>query len=617
MKQPTEAGGSAAHVSAAAAEPDAHARADRLEQMLGDPYDPAGPVGLGALLEAGRSGVRCAAGEAVLDDFGLGAEFVPMARGGRLERADGLAAVLGAVFRRDLALGFGYGITSLFAASPVWAAGSERQREAMAGLLLGGGRAAIVHHALAHGNSLLRGEVTATRRGAGRGFVLDGRKEAVMNADRAGVFTVYARDAGATHGSGSLSVLLLDRDTFDRRASRRGASAGDGSARSWPEPPGHGGHGPRTTGRGPTDGLRGGYTGGLELRGRTVPEESLVGREGQGTRLALQTFQLSRALIPAALVAGSDTVLRTAVAAAARQAPNGIGDRFRGLLAGVFADLLLCDSLAQSALRALHLTPQSAHLTSATVKYLVPELLRDGLEELAQILGTAGPDSEFGAAQLRKLLHDAPAAGLGHAGTAACQAVLVPQLPRLAARSWFVAPEPPHGLCAADAGLPPLDLGGLAVAGGDDVMAAALVHGARRIRDRSATGPYGPVLGRLVTAFVTELGVLRERLRFLTPDGRPVPPGPLIYSLTDRYVLVAAAGAALATWERRNGTDSFASHPSWLVLALLRLARRLGLTGLPEPSPAVVERVCGEALARWRTGRSYDLRAAPLCVERR
>ncbi|MCX5176261.1 acyl-CoA dehydrogenase family protein [Streptomyces virginiae] len=596
MRQPTEARGTAGPASAAA-EPDAHARADRLERMLGDPYDPAGPVGLRALLEAGRSGVRCAAGEAVLDDFGLGAEFVPRDRGGRLERADGLAAVLAAVFRRDLALGFGHGMTSLFAASPVWAAGTERQREAVAGLLLGGGRAAIVHHALAHGNSLLRGEVTATRRAAGRGFVLDGRKEAVMNADRAGMFTVYARAAAATQGPGGLSVLLLDRDTSDRDTSDR-----DGSA--------------RFTGRRPTDGLRGGYTGGLELLGRTVPEESLVGHEGQGMRLALQTFQLSRALIPAALVAGSDTVLRTAVAAAARQAPKGIGDRFGALLAGVFADLLFCDSLAQSALRALHLTPHSAHLTSATVKYLVPDLLRDGLEELAQILGTAGPDSELGAAQLRKLLRDAPAAGLGHAGTAACQAVLVPQLPGLAARSWFTAPEPPHALWTAGAGLPPLDLGGLAVAGGDDTMAAALVHAARRVRDRGATGPYGPVLSRLVTAFVAELGLLRDRLRFLAPDGRPVPPGPAVYSLTDRYVLVAAAGAALATWERRGGTDSFAAHPSWLVLALLRLARRLGLTGLPEPSPAVVERVGGEALARWRTGRSYDLRAAPLCVER-
>ncbi|WP_405492738.1 acyl-CoA dehydrogenase [Streptomyces sp. NBC_00096] len=594
----------------AAPEADAFDRAGRLDRMLGDPYDPAGPVGLGALLEADRIGARCAAGEAVLDGFGLGAEFVPVASGGRLERADGLAAVLGAVFRRDLALGFGHGMTSLFAASPVWAAGSARQREAVAGLLRGGGRAAIVHHALAHGNALLTGEVTATRpepvpgrvrgRGPGPGFVLDGRKEAVMNADRAGVFTVYARNGTATNGPGSHSVLLLDRDAFDRAAHEAAGRA----------------RGARILDRHPTDGLRGGYMGGLELHGHTVPEDALVGHEGQGMRLALQTTQLSRALIAAALVSGADSVLRAAVAAAARQAPGGIGPRFGAVLAGVLADLLLCDSVTQGALRTLHLVPHSAHLTSATVKYLVPEIIRDGLEDLAQILGTAGPDGEPGAAQLRKLLRDMPAAGLGHAGTATCQAVLVPQLARLAGRSWFTAPEPPHGLYTARPDLPPLDLGALAVAGGEDTLAAALVHGARRVLDRSAPGPYGPVLRRLVTAFVGELGLLRERLRSLSPDGRPVAPGPAIYSLTDRYVLVSAAGAALSTWEWRSGTGSFAAHPSWLVLALRRLGHRLGMTGLPQLPAVAGEGVLDEALERWRTGRSYDLRARPLEVER-
>lgn len=368
--------------------------------------------------------------------------------------------------------------------------------------------------------------------------------------------------------------------------------------------------------RHPTDGLRGGYMGGLELHGHTAPEDALVGHEGQGMRLALQTTQLSRALIAAALVAGADTVLRAAVAAAARRAPGGIGRRFGGVLAGVLADLLLCDSVTQGALRTLHLVPHSAHLTSATVKYLVPEVIRDGLEDLAQIQGTAGPDGGPGGAQLRKLLRDMPAAGLGHAGTATCQAVLVPQLARLAGRSWFTAPEPPHGLYTARPGLPPLDLGALAVAGGEDTLAAALVHGARRVLDRSAPGPYGPVLRRLVTAFVGELGLLRERLRSLSPDGRPVAPGPAVYSLTDRYVLVSAAGAALSTWEWRSGTGSFAAHPSWLVLALRRLGHRLGMTGLPELPAVAGERVLDEALARWRTGRSYDLRACALEVER-
>ncbi|MGW0534451.1 hypothetical protein [Streptomyces sp. NPDC003032] len=175
------------------------ARADLLETLLGDPYDSGNPTGLGALLGAEGRGERHEAAEEVLGRFGLGAESVPTGRGGRLARADELAAVLAPVFRRDLSVGFGYGVTSLFAALPVWAAGSSGQRGGMANLLRTGGRAAIVHHASSRGNALYHGEMTVWREG-GR-FVVDGRKDVVMNADRAELFTVYARNA-TPRGSG-------------------------------------------------------------------------------------------------------------------------------------------------------------------------------------------------------------------------------------------------------------------------------------------------------------------------------------------------------------------------------------------------------------------------------
>ncbi|MFI6944545.1 acyl-CoA dehydrogenase [Streptomyces sp. NPDC050422] len=563
---------------------DSWARADRLDLLLGDPGDPGNPAGLRALLAADRQGSRSDAAERVLDGFGLGAEFVPVADGGRLDRADGLAAVLGAVFRRDLALGFGHGMTSLFAATPVWAAGDARQRAEVAGILCGGGQIAIVHHALARGNALLRGEMRIRDDGTGHGFVLNGRKEAVLNAGRARMFTVYGRAGDATHGPGSLSVVLLDREGFAA-----------GGARVLP--------------RRPTTGLRGGHVGGLELDAHPVPDSVLVGQQGQGMRLALQTFQLSRALIPAALVAGADTVLRAAVGAALR---GGLGPRQRGVITRAFAELLLCDSLTQCALRALHLQPHNAHLTSATTKYLVPELVRDTLEDLVTTLAPAGDlsaESARATEQLHKFLRDMAAAGLGAVGAATCQAVLVPQLPRLAARSWFTAVEPPRELFVAEQGLrlPSLDLGSLAVAGGDDILAAALVHGARRLLDRDGYGPYGPALRALVTAFVGELGRLRRRLGVLSPRGRPAAPGPAILSLSERYVLVAAAGAAVSTWQWRGGSGS-----AWLVVALRGLARRLGLPDLPELPPGAAGEVLEDAIARWRGGRAYDLRAGAL-----
>ncbi|MBW5425964.1 acyl-CoA dehydrogenase, partial [Streptomyces sp. BG9H] len=164
----------------AAAEADHRAR--RLDERFGDPGDDSSETGWRALLRADERAEPPAAAEALLDAEGFGAELVPVALGGRLERADTLVRVLRPVFRRDVGLGLGHGITSLFAASPVFAAGTARQRAEVAALLCGGGRAAIVHRSLAHGTALLRGELTAVRGGSGGGMVLGGRKDVVLNA---------------------------------------------------------------------------------------------------------------------------------------------------------------------------------------------------------------------------------------------------------------------------------------------------------------------------------------------------------------------------------------------------------------------------------------------------
>ncbi|RSS78735.1 acyl-CoA dehydrogenase, partial [Streptomyces sp. WAC05292] len=183
------------------------ARAARLDALLGDPLDPANPHGLAELLAADTRGEPPSATEQLLTDTCLGAEFVPAEFGGRLTRADLLAKVLRPVFRRDVALGFGYGITSLFGTAAVWAAGTERQRADTAGLLLRGGRASIVHHEVAHANAILRDEFTAA---PGRsGYTLSGRKDVIMNASRSAAWVVWARTA-PERGPRSHSVLLLD-----------------------------------------------------------------------------------------------------------------------------------------------------------------------------------------------------------------------------------------------------------------------------------------------------------------------------------------------------------------------------------------------------------------------
>ncbi|MFE7853243.1 acyl-CoA dehydrogenase family protein [Streptomyces sp. NPDC057403] len=557
------------------------ARAARLETLLGDPHNPANPHGLKALFAADERRETPAKTEHLLAETGLGAEFVPVEYGGRLTRADLLAKVLRPIFRRDVALGFGSGITSLFATSAVWAAGTEQQRRDTARVLADGGRASILHHELAHANAILRDEFTA-RPAPGGGRLLSGRKDVIINAARADAYVVYARtDAARTPRSHS--VLLLDPDQL--------------------------GAGVRRLPRVETTGMRGCQFSGLEFTDCPVPENALVGRPGEGVALALRTYQVNRCLIAGTVVAAADTVLHSALRAVTAGRSRPVARRWQAPLTGVFADLLACDSMATVALRALSLLPDRTHVLAAAVKYVVPDLLRENLEELATVLGSRGYErggSEYGA--LDKLVRDLPVAGLGHAGTAACQAVIVPQLRSLAERSWFAQEEPPPELFRTGAELPVLDYRLLSIAGGGDFLAASLVGSAARLATVRGVGGQMTALADLAEAFVTELRALREACRNLPAITAGSLADPAVCVLSDRYALVLAAAAVLGIWEGQDGSDPFLAAPAWAVLALSRIGGRLGVP-VPELPEGCVEMVLEELIQRFRTGRSCDLDA--------
>ncbi|RKE21259.1 acyl-CoA dehydrogenase [Streptomyces sp. TLI_171] len=579
--EPTGGAGSARGSGVPAVEQQVRARVAEWERRLGDPGDPGNPAGFRALMAADERAELAEGAVAVLREGGFGAELVPVELGGRLDRADVLARVLRPVFRRDVSLGFGQGITSLFAAAAVWAVGDPAQRGKVARLLLDGRSVAIAHHELAHGNAMWQGQFTAVRDAGG--YLLRGRKDVVINADRAGAVVVYAA-TGRPGAGGSHSVLLVDP-----------AEAAAGLAVL-----------PRRI----STGLRGCHFAGLEFTDLEVPAGARVGASGEGVRLALRTFQLNRTLIPALVLATADTVLRAAVRATV--ARRETGPRHRTLLAGVFADLLVSDAMATAVLRALHLLPDSAHLGAAAVKYLVPDLLQEDVEELSTVLGAAGYDREGGPGSLQKLLRDLPAASLGHVGTAACQAVLIPQLPLLARQSWFAAAEPPAALYAFTGPLPPLDLGVLGVAGGSDFLAATLTGAAGRLGAAPPEGPVGRQLADLAQAFAGELAVLRARALELRADSAEALASPTWCALVERYALVAAAGAALGVWEAVRDGEGFLADPAWLVLGLSRLGRRLGLPLAREVPASCVERLHAEVVARLSGGRSLDLHDTPL-----
>ncbi|MDI3423696.1 acyl-CoA dehydrogenase [Streptomyces luteolus] len=567
------------------------ARARYVEELLGDPFEPGNPHGQEALLAADERRQVPAATEELLGAAGLGAEFVPRDLGGRLTGVEELAQVLRPVFRRDVALGFGAGMTALFAASVVWTAGDARQRHATARRLLDGGRITILHREFAHANAILRGEYTA-RPAPGGGYLVDGRKEVVINADRAEAFVAYVRTAPG-NGPDSHSAFLLETDRLPSGAIHR-------------------------LPRARTQGMRGAHYAGLELKDCPVPANALIGRFGEGVSLSLRTFQVSRALVSgSALVAGMDSALRYAVRAAT-ESPHGTVPRGRRgrVLAGVFADLLACDSLAVTGLRLLDLAPEHALIPSAAVKYAVSALLHEDLDELAAVLGARGYDRSPAYGGFQKLVRDLPMAGLGHAGTADIQAVLVPHLRTLAhtGRRDAHTHEAPAGLFTPGGDRTTLDFRRLDAdprdpQNGCDGLLTALLGAAARLDGQSSRGPRWAALADLARSFAAEVRTLAERCAALSARLEASALDPAAYVLLDRYCLLLAAAASLAVRENadRGAPDSgLLAGPDWALLALSRIGRRLGLA-VPELPDGVSQDLAAGLLDRYRRGRSFDL----------
>lgn len=567
------------------------ARISHLETLLGDPDDPANPLGTRAVLDADERGELLPAGEEALTRFGLGAEFVPAELGGRFERSDRFALLMRTLFRRDCTLGIGHGVTSFIAGLPVWADGGAEQRRRVADLLCGGGRVVAAYTELDHGSDFAR--VSLIARPAPGGYLLDGGKQLVNNIGRAEAAVLFAR-TDERPGSRGHSHLLVDLDTLP-------ADRADRSARY------------------DTSGVRGCLLGGAAFTDCPVPAGALLGEEGGAMETVLKVFQVTRCVLPGMVVGVGDSQLRTALAfAGERQLYGGPVSALplaRATLTGAFVDLLVCDALAMVAARTLHLVPEEASVRSAAVKYLVPKLLQDSSYRLGVLLGARSYVREGPYAGFQKAARDLPVVALAHASGAVCLSNIVPQLSRLADRSWGPALTDPRaalddGLFRLHDPLPALDLGRLELTTrGGDGLAARLPAFADELARRARRDPGLGELAALAAEFTGHLADLADRSRALSPRDRTPVAGRRAFLLAERYVLLLAAAACLGVWHAAGddpAADPFLADPLWATAALHRLAERLGPHRDPLPDPAVGA-LFAELTARHGAGRTFDL----------
>ena len=543
-----------------------------LEGRFGDPWDPANPVSHAAVLAADERNEMSAEGERLLDDYGLNAEFVPVEYGGRFSRLDRLIQVMRTVFRHDPCLGLGYGASSFIAAVNVWTSGDQAQCRHLADLLLAHRKVASVYHELAHGNDFASAEMSAWPGPAG-GLVLNGHKEVITNVRRADALVIFARTS-ADAGSRSHSQLFVDATDLPKDRVR---------------------HLPRFG----SSGMRGVQLGGIEFTDCPIDDGAVLGSLGLGMETALRSFQLTRTALPAMATGILDTGLRVTMRFAEERRLYGrpVADipQVRAVLADAFTDLLICDSLSTVVARSVHLLPEETILHASVAKYLIATRLMAAMRRLSQILGSRFYIREGPYAIFQKLFRDLAPAGFGHAARVACLGTVLPQLPRLARRSWPHPGEPVTGVFHLDGPLPPLPFGELAArSDGRDSLAAALVTA---VRDPATE----PELRELGAIFVGELAELTRECAALAPRDLTVGASAEALALPARYANVIAASACVNIWRHTTDTGSFLADPTWVIAALRRLART------PTAGRPVAERLFAEVRARGAGGRGFDL----------
>ncbi|GAA4827374.1 acyl-CoA dehydrogenase family protein [Saccharopolyspora rosea] len=537
-----------------------------LEQLLGDPRDPANPFGFAAAV-ARDAGARFPAEFASELGPRLGLSFVPPEHGGLLSTLDETVLMARLVSRRDGAA-MPASMFSVTGAGCVLLAGSARQREEVVRLLAGGGVVGFAMAESAHGSDLLANECRLDPHASG-GFRLNGGKWLVGVGERCDALVVVARTGG--RGPAAFTAVLLRGEQL--AAVRRERPVGTG-------------------------GLRGIESTGVRFDDVEVPADCVLGEVGHGVEIALKVMQLVRVLSTAANLGCADTGLRLALEFARGHDFGGralVGHaQPRRAVATAAALVLACDAVALTAARGMHALPAAQCLWSGVAKRVATELSADVFALCSDVLGARsvlrdGPFAAFDIARRDNLvvrhIDTAPDANLR------AIASLVAQFPADAPET--AVPDEVAAAFRLDDRLPPLRLDrlDLALRGADPVSAAfpgVAASAAAALRGAGESTAAARV--RRVEARLTGVVRAMHRLRAGAPADDP-----RRLDLAARFCLLHAAAACVCLWwfnRERILCSLPAGSAEWLSPVLAVLLDRAG-----DRSPRLDERDAATAYA--------------------
>jgi alkylation response protein AidB-like acyl-CoA dehydrogenase len=562
-----------------------------LDQYLGDPYAKDEIFSYANILEDDEQGILSEKAEKQLDKWGLNHYFVPDEFGGKLSRYDTMVEVLRSVFRRDITLGLGYGITSFMAAVNVWSNDSEVQKKRLADLLLDHQKISVAYHELDHGNDFIHNKLKACQQD--KRFQLFGKKQIINNIERAKALVLFAQTSEQP-GSRSHSLFFIEKNDLT-----------PGSYHYLP--------------RYQTVGVKGCQIAGINFQGSSIPSTSLLGKLGSGVETALKAFQITRSILPSMSIAAGDTALRIVLNFAVNRQlyHKSVADipHARSTLVNAFLDLQIADCLSLSVTRALHVLPEQMSVYSSVVKYFVPHTLKQILNNLSLILGSRFYLREGESAIFQKLLRDYPVVSFGHAGLVICQASILPQLQLLANKSWtdLAHPKEDHPyIYTFGQALPPFQAGRLKITnnGQDDIVRSlkVLFNNPNKINNSVPLNLLGKELRALISLIHDQLVVLTQEVQQLHQNSPNPLSDPQGFYLVEKYALMIAAIACINTYLYNPQLDiPFFQSGKWLVAALNRLLAQLSPNSFRQEPNFDEEELLFEMIERLKQGKSFTL----------
>jgi acyl-CoA dehydrogenase len=202
-------------------------------------------------------------------------------------------------------------------------------------------------------------------------YVLNGSKRYITNADTAGLFTVMARTAQDVMGAAGVSAFLVPRELA-------GISIGKPERKM---------------------GQQGAHICDVVFEDVRVPAENILGREGQGFKIAMKVLDRGRIHIAAVYTGTAERLIADSVAYAAerRQFGQRIADfqLVQAMIADAKTEAMAGRALVLEAARKRD-AGDDVTLEAAAAKYFCSEMVGRVADRAVQIFGGAGYVADYG-----------------------------------------------------------------------------------------------------------------------------------------------------------------------------------------------------------------------------